>query len=388
MIGRILCVDDEPNVLEAFERQFRKDFDIQTAQGPELGLRAISENGPFAVVVSDLRMPDMDGIEFLSRVRQVSPDTVRMILTGNADLQAAIMAVNEGHVFQFLTKPCPPEMFIRAVTSAIEQYRLITAERELLEDTLRGSIGIMSEILSLANPPAFSRSQRIRRYVRQMAENMDLADVWQYELAAMLSQIGCVAVPADILDRYYNREALTPKEQEIVSSQSRVGHDLLIKIRRLDVVAEMVAHQQCSWSDSQSDQGSARIGAHLLKVALDFDQRLTSGNSVDSVILQMRASRDYNPAFVRALEQLHIEQAERETRFVKLSELRPHMIVNSPVCSRNGLPLLAIGQVITNSAIARLNSFASLFGVVEPISVTVPHAEESTTAAELERAVA
>ena len=106
MVRRILCVDDEPNVLLALERQFRKQFEIQTAVGSELGLKAIVENGPYAVVVSDLRMPVMDGNRFLAQVRKLSPDTVRVMLTGQADLADAITAVNEGHIFQFLTKPC------------------------------------------------------------------------------------------------------------------------------------------------------------------------------------------------------------------------------------------------------------------------------------------
>src|SRR6185503_12829528 len=96
MTRRILCVDDDVHILQAFERQFRNQFEIQTALGPLLGLKAVAGDGPFAVVISDLRMPDMDGIEFLSRVRQASPDAVRIMLTGNADLNASISAVNEG----------------------------------------------------------------------------------------------------------------------------------------------------------------------------------------------------------------------------------------------------------------------------------------------------
>src|SRR5580704_2833849 len=113
MLKRILFVDDEPNVLQAFERQFRKQFEIHTAVGPAPGLTAVAENGPFSVIVSDLRMPGMDGIEFLTRVRQMAPDTVRVMLTGQADLGASIAAVNHGNIFQFLTKPCPSETLAR-----------------------------------------------------------------------------------------------------------------------------------------------------------------------------------------------------------------------------------------------------------------------------------
>src|SRR5580704_4186971 len=104
--SRILCVDDEPNVLLAFRRQLRQ-FDIETAVGPEAGLNALQTAGPFAVVVSDLRMPVMDGVQFLARVKQQSPSSIRIMLTGQADLTSASMAVNEGSIFRFLLKPCP-----------------------------------------------------------------------------------------------------------------------------------------------------------------------------------------------------------------------------------------------------------------------------------------
>src|SRR5438105_2797905 len=128
MKRKILCVDDEENVLRAFERNLRSRFDIETAVGPLEGLAAVANRGPYAVIVSDLRMPHMDGIQFLSAVRTQSPDTVRLILTGNADLQTAIASVNEGSVFQFLTKPCPVEKLSSALEAALKQHQLITAE--------------------------------------------------------------------------------------------------------------------------------------------------------------------------------------------------------------------------------------------------------------------
>ncbi|MBZ5577049.1 MAG: response regulator [Acidobacteriia bacterium] len=376
MTKRILFVDDDTRVLQALERQLHKHFEIQTALGPELGLQAIAAGGPFAAVVSDLRMPHMNGIEFLTRVRQAAPDAVRVMLTGEGDVSATIAAVNEGKIFQFLTKPCPPDMLARTLESALEQHRLITAERELLENTLRGSIGVMSEILGLVNPQAFSRTQRIRRYVQFMADKLNLRDHWQYELAAMLSQIGCVTVPPTILDKFYRQQALTPAEEEILSSQSRVGHNLLVKIPRLENVAQMVAQQRSPWAAQNGAPSPVKIGAHLLKVATDFDEQVMRGSTQEAVLGKMRGSRDYNPEFLTALQQVQVEEAKNETRWVTLAQLKPQMIISAGVYSKTGLVLLAKGQEVTDSAIARLNSFASLFGVIEPISVTVPQEEQ------------
>jgi len=371
MPKRILCVDDETNVLQAFERQLRKQFDLKTALGPELGLQALADNGPFAVVVSDLRMPGMNGIEFLTRVRQKAPDTVRVMLTGDADLGATIKAVNEGQIFQFLTKPCPADMLARTLESGLEQHRLITAERELLERTLRGSIGVVSEILSLVNPSAFSRAHRIRRYVQQMAERLNLPDRWQYELAAMLSQIGCVVVPLEVLEKSYGGHVLTAEEQEILSSQSQVGHNLLAKIPRMENVAKMVADQRAPWTGKPAGTDLVKTGAQLLRVALDFDEYMMRGAAFDAVLTRMRRCKEYDPELIAVLEQVQVAEATSETRLVKVSQLRTSMIIHADVFSKSRLLLLAKGQEVTSSVIARLNSFARTIGVVEPIHVIV-----------------
>jgi response regulator RpfG family c-di-GMP phosphodiesterase len=377
VLTRILCVDDEPNILMAMERQFRKQFEIRTAVGPVLGLRAIAEAGPFAVVVSDLRMPVMDGVEFLTRVRAISPDSVRVMLTGQADMEAAIAAVNQGNIFQFLTKPCPAATLTRALSSALEQYRLITAERELLEQTLRSSVGVLSEILSLTNPLAFGRAQRIRRYVVHMSARLGLANRWQFEVAAMLSQIGAVTVPPEVMDKYYRRDPLTPEETQILASQSRVGYDLLARIPRLEVVALMVAKQEAKRARGPAESDAAAIGAGLLKVARDFDEQVTLGAEPEAALAAMKGSLDYNPDFVDALQEVHVEESQRTVRLVSLAQLRTRMIMHEDVRGRNGLLLFAKGQEVTESALSRLKSFAQTIGIVEPLRV-VAHGSGET----------
>lgn len=372
MLRRILFVDDEPNVLQALERQFRR-WEVETAVGPERGLQTIAAGGPFAVVVSDLRMPGMDGVQFLARVRTTSPDTVRLMLTGQADMSDAIAAVNEGNIFQFLIKPCPPNVLSRALEAALEQYRLVTAERELLEQTLHGAVAVMSEILSLVNPPAFSRANRITRYVRHVAQQLALPDAWQYEIAAMLSQIGCVTVPPEVLDKLHAAEPLDPEEAKILSSQYQFGQNLLARIPRLNDVACVIGNQASALA---RDVGTGRTatGAHLLRVASDFDTLVIGGVNLEDALAELRARKHYHAAFVDALEEVQIEESRSERRLVKVAQLRARMIIQSDVRSKNGLLLLGKGTEVSDSALARLRSFADTSGVVEPISVTVPHA--------------
>src|SRR5262249_32533343 len=156
--------------------------------GPR-ALELLGRERATAVIVSDMRMPGMDGTVFLNLARQMAPEAVRILLTGHADVDSSIAAVNLGQIFRFLTKPCSPIALLMAVQAAAEQHRLITAERVLLEQTLRGSIKTLTDVLALTSPLAFGRATRIRRYTSVLAAAVGLCDCWQLDVAALLSQL-------------------------------------------------------------------------------------------------------------------------------------------------------------------------------------------------------
>jgi ActR/RegA family two-component response regulator len=133
MADKILFVDDEPSVLDGYRRMLHRDFEVDTATGGEDGLVLVRGTGPYAVVVSDMRMPGMNGAEFLAQVRQLVPETVRILLTGYSDMNAAIDAVNEGNIFRYLTKPCQKEVLVKAINLSLEQYSTVTAEKMLVK---------------------------------------------------------------------------------------------------------------------------------------------------------------------------------------------------------------------------------------------------------------
>ncbi|MFH0728253.1 MAG: response regulator [Pseudomonadota bacterium] len=136
-LNKVLFVDDDANLLKASQRRLRKLFDVDIAQGGEEGLSAISSRGPYAVIISDLMMPGMDGFEFLNKARQFAPSGIFIMLTGHADLEVSIKALNEGHVFRFLTKPCKMHVLEKAIQAGLEQYdknSLISRTRQLPAD--------------------------------------------------------------------------------------------------------------------------------------------------------------------------------------------------------------------------------------------------------------
>ncbi len=375
MNRKVLCVDDEENVLRAFERNLRQHFEIETAVGPLAGLSAIAQRGPYAVVISDLRMPEMDGIQFLSAVRKQSPDSVRLILSGNADLQAVITSVNEGSIFQFLTKPCPVDTLRSAIDGALKQYQLIIAERELLEDTLNGSVAMMTEVLSVVSPLAFSCASRIRGPIRHLATQLELPNLWEFDLASMLSQIGCIAVPPEILEKRYAGTALTVEEQKIFASHPSVGQKLLAKIPRLEVVAEIIGHQMTPFRELRDLKVSevVKAGAQMLMVAIRLDETVSRGASPESALKFMSDRPEvYQPRLTSAIESAHISGVEMEVRTIRLRDLKPNMIINEDLLAANGLLLVAKGQSMSEPVIARLLNFGQFALNDRTFSVRVP----------------
>ncbi|HKW99846.1 MAG TPA: HD domain-containing phosphohydrolase [Bryobacteraceae bacterium] len=383
MDEKILCVDDELNILLALQRQLRKQFHLESALGAEKALATISRDGPFAAIVSDLQMPGMNGLEFLAKAKEMSPDSVRIMLTGQADLATAIAAVNQGNIFRFLTKPCSAEELAHTLAAAVEQYRLITAERHLLEDTLSGSVKVLTEILSLVHPAAFSRATRIRRYVRHMAQELKLASAWQFDVAAMLSQIGCITMPPDTLDRIYTGEELSDEERKMFEAHPAAGRDLVVNIPRLEPVGQMIAGQNRTHAQQAAETHASEavtLGQGMLRAAIDFDRLIARGRLADDALAQMRKRKeDYHPRCLEALGRFVAPEAGMEVQILKTGELRPAMVVDQDVRTKDGLLLLAKGQEVTPSVLSRLRAFARRVGIAEPVRVLVPKLADMLT---------
>lgn len=373
MKRKILFVDDEQNILDGIRRQLCRRFPIETALGAVEGLQAVKKNGPFAVVVADLRMPVMDGIKFLIRIKQQAPETVRMILTGNADMASAIKAVNDGHVFRFMTKPCATEELVKVLESGIEQYQLVLAKRELLEQTLNGSIKVLTEILSMLNPEAFSRASRVKRLAVEIAYNdFGVSAPWKMETAALLSQIGLMTLPGDSLEKLYHGDSLTPEEKALYDRHPQIGFELLKHIPQLEDIAEIIR-----WQEEPADTGETAvpIESQILNAALDFDLCLAREGDQEAALMRLKEKREkYAPEVLEALEKNLSGRKTYELQEVSIDELRPKMIVKEDIKTFDGLLLVAKGQELGPWFIERLRNHKQLGRKIpEPVQVLIPN---------------
>lgn len=384
MNKKILFVDDDPNLLAALQRSLRRLFQFDTALGGPEALNTIATRGPYAVIVADQSMPGMSGVELLEIVRQRAPDTVRVMLTGNADQQAAVDAVNRGAVFRFLNKPCPPEVLIPALEMALKQYELVHTERELLEGTLMGSIQILSEVLGMVDAEALGRGQRLRDSMRLFARYLDAKPAWELEVAAWLSPLGFAAVPALILRKLSLGSELLPTEKSVVNRVPEIGYRLITEVPRLEGVAKIVLYQNKNYDGTNvpSDRVSGEDipqGARMLKILADRlsleIEGIVKHRALD--LMQHRAGV-YDPRLLTQCFEclpdflVNAVSANLPVRTCRYDELKPGWVLVSEVGGLSGAVLASAGERVTPILIERLRNAALLGYLQDSILVQEP----------------
>lgn len=382
MNEKVLLVDDDPRLLASCERNFHRAFPLDTAEGGAAALEKLAAHGPYAVVIADRQMPGMDGIELLARVRERWPDTVRMVLTGNADLEVAIQAVNQGNIFRFLTKPCAPEILSKAIDDGRAQYRLITAERELLDKTLNGSIKLLTDILSMMDPVSFGRSQALRETMGEVIKKLNLENAWEIHLAAMLGSIGLVTIPLETLLRYRAGEMLSVVEEQAVAQAPGTAARLLANIPRLENVAHIVRYHQKRYDGTGYPPDAVKgddipAGSRLLKIMDDLAGLQADGLSRLRALDEMEERPGWYDRAILSTVRTHYGLApapdiRRRAMTVELNRLKPGMVVYSRIETRDGMLILGAGQRINEMILEKIRNFDRISGIRQPIFIETP----------------
>jgi response regulator RpfG family c-di-GMP phosphodiesterase len=356
---KILMVDDDRNLLDSFRRQFRKRLNLETATSGADGVQAVRDGGPFALVISDMQMPNMNGVEFLTKIRTISPNTVRIMLTGNANLDVAIDAVNNGNIYRFLNKPVETETLYQAILDGVHQYRLVTSEKILLNKTLKGAVDLLADTLSIVSPTVFSQASRIKHHVRSIVKSLSLEDGWHYDLAGMLCQLGIIGLPDELIEKIAIGSELSFAETAQYRTYPQIGARLLKHIPRLEIVAAMIEHQnddvgRLEFQGKLSNEDKALLGGQILKVAIIYDQLITQGMSEEEAIDQLRESPEhYDPVLIETLIQ-GSKNRKLEILNLPINKLEPGLIVDQPIKTTAGALLLAKGQTLSQAMVFKL----------------------------------
>jgi len=355
----ILCVDDEPRVLDGLKLTLRRGFDVSTATSGAEGLAMLEQMAGAAVVISDMRMPGMDGSAFLTKVKELWPDSTRLLLTGETGRDAAVAAVNEGQIFRFLTKPCAPEKLIAAVEAAVRQHQLMAAEKVLLQQTVLGSIRALVDVLAIVNPIAFGRGGRIKCLATELAAASGLAPSWELEAAALLSQVGYVSLPIELVEKAVSGEPLNADEKLLLSEVPKVTQRLLARIPRLENVAAILAYAAHPQIATVPAAAEVAANAAVLKNVLEFDALTSRGESAQTALDTLRSRSDAKNgpllALLAALQ--NTVDSESHLREIRLSDVVPGMILIDDLRTDLGTLLVSSGYEVSQSFVDRMRNF-------------------------------
>jgi CheY-like chemotaxis protein len=367
----VLCVDDEPRVTEGLALLLRRDYRAVTAAGGQAALEKLKEIGAPAVIMSDMRMPGMDGANLLKTVKRLYPETTRILLTGEPGRDAAVSAINEGQIFRFLTKPCAPEKVLAAIEAGVTYHRLLTAERTLLQDTLIGCIRALIDVLAITNPVAFGRSNRVKSLAMTVAREAGHPTFWQLEAAAMLSQIGYISLPVELVEKLYYGNKLTGEESVLAAGAPAVAQTLLGRIPRLEPVLEILALSQKP--TGVSADGLTTLGANILRLVLEYDTQAVQGNLTAIQSIRAKINRHDSQLVDRLAAAVGADSGQVETTEIAVGKVKTGMIILDDVRTPMGVLLVPKGFEVTDVFITRMRNFGP--GILaERIRVSAPSA--------------
>jgi CheY-like chemotaxis protein len=371
---RVLVVDDEPHILAATNRNLGRQFNLTCAGSGQEALQVMENNGPFSVVLSDMRMPGMTGLEFIKTARKRFSETVYLMLTGNADQQTAVDAINQGRIFRFLCKPCPPEVIADAVRAATVQFDLVTAERVLLKETLTGSVRLMVEALELSDPHLGALQSSVKQWVPLICKSVQVPVDWQLAVASSVCLIGLVAD-----GRTGDSLTLTP---EALGQAGAISSKLVRNIPRMEGVGALLARQSEPGDmpgalTVQDRESRETINARVLRIAIDLAITQRQLGSRSRAVAQVTREAKHDARLIAALRGLS-QEAEQEDatdsiREIDASSVRMGMILVKDLLRTDGRCLLAGGQALSELAAASIRAQARA-GTISPTLLIRPAA--------------
>jgi CheY-like chemotaxis protein len=355
----VLCVDDEPEVLEGLRLHLKRYYEVHLATSGAEGLEVLRDHRNIAVIVSDMRMPVMDGAKFLNSARTASRESVRMLLTGYSDIESAIAAVNEGQIFRFISKPCPPEQLLGAFEAAIAQHELIVAERVLLQKTLLGCVESLAKVLSITKPAAFGRALRLRAKVRAAVEYLGLQSQWHIEAAAVLSQLGAVTLSEETLMKLNEGEALDDTDRSDIAASVSASVQMLSDIPRLGPVIEILKHLALEVRGTLPKGHKATPpGTMLLRLVFEWDRLEATGCSQREALAKLANSEtQFDRETLEMLKTMPVSP-RLNSHPTSVRNLIPGMVLAEDLVCTNGIVILPRGFEIDRGLLDHVRTFA------------------------------
>ncbi len=403
-IANILFVDDEPQMLSALTRVFRgKGYNVITANSGLEGL-SLLEAHQFDVIISDMRMPEMDGASFLAASCERSPNSRRILLTGYSDQESTIRAINDGHIHRFLTKPWDNQELRAKVEEEISHKQLIqdgdqdlkdqidSANRELsqvsgfvdmakeeLLEQFNTTIKVIGNLINMRMPQASTMSWNVVSHSVALAKllKLDSKTITEISQASRLYQLGKLILKDSLVNSCI--DDLEPKQLKEYNGHSIMGADLLTPLNSLDYTAKLIRYQNENYDGTGQPhklQGNKiPLGSRILRLTIDYQQLIHGFHFKDPLSSQDALSyienysgKKYDPVLLGLYKKLIVQlsMAQESQLFndnlIPLKSLQPHQVVSRDLLNPDGMLLISKGTELNNTMIEKLKNYANRDG--------------------------
>jgi response regulator RpfG family c-di-GMP phosphodiesterase len=359
---KILLVDDEPHILKSYARGLRKEFDMTTLTSPLEAIKLVEEHEqPFAVIVSDYNMPEMMGDVFLKTCHELSPDSVRVLLSGKTDIESIISCINEGHIFRFLLKPCGLPQMQQTLQESVRQFEILNTEKILFGQTLIATVQICVDFLTIHQPLVFTHVSKQKKQVELLCDQFDIQHKWRYTIAALLSHLGAVLLDSPKLLNILEKSKVTPDEQVFLNEMLKVSSKLISPIPKLELITDIILHHQTALDKLSKNpslpiqqQAPLTIGCQLLYCTSHFNRLQASGQDIKEIIKNMLQQPNvFHVDIVKGLIKLPNKTDSIKAK-VKIGDLTETMTAAMNIYDDNNNLIIVEGQLLNDVCISKL----------------------------------
>ena len=363
----VLAVSGDAGSLAKLREDLADYADVHFARTGQEALYKIGFGGLFSVVLSDLHLPDMLGTEFLQRTREQLPQSSSILLIHEANSAELMSAVNDAEVFRILPWTTPAASIKAAVEGAAQRHQDFERERALLVQTLRSSLDVMVEAVTLVNPAAMRSLMRVRRLARELCHSLSVEDGWQVEFAALFSHIATLTLPLETIAAIREGHSHELDRLAMASRSNVIAQRLVSRIPRLDSVRNLV---RAAGRLARAPSESAELAAAVVCTCTDFGRLLAAGLEPEVAILRLQTQKpSIFPAVISGLEDVQRRTTEKTSRLITFDELRPGMTLVDAIRLVEGTVAVPANTAVTQQLIGRISSLAMMQRLVEPFRV-------------------
>ena len=406
---KLLLIDDEVEILNALKRVLRKYYDISSFSDPYEAISALEEH-QFAIIISDMKMPIMDGASFLAKAKDISPDSVRILLTGYSDMDSTARAINEGNIFSYASKPWNNEDLKQLLDNATEHYQLKKENKELtgkltavnkklkefnadlelkvkqrskalaesnqkLKSSIQKHRSMFQQILDMVSliiedrtKDKLGHNKRVALHCKLLAEHMgwDRNRIINTYIAALVHDVGKVSLSDELLDQ--PEHELDQQQRMEFNQHAEAGADIIQQLPQLEGIAKIVRHQFANVSTKEDEQIGSPVESRLIRLVADYDALLLgfkTGNNLtpEEAIDFIKENTDYlyDEALLAKYQELLAKLPDMQINeldyFLSTDKLEKGMSVAENILNKNGAVLLAKDAILTDNIIEKLKQY-------------------------------